>query len=46
MVWYWHTDKWNRIKRAEINPNIYGQLIFDKVAKSRRFTIENDAEKT
>ena len=33
-VWCWyqnrHTDQWNRKENAEINPDTYGQLIFDK----------------
>ena len=52
-AWYWHKtihiDQWNRIATPELDPQTYGQLIFDKAGKNiqwKKVSFTNGAGRT
>ena len=42
---YWnknrYIDQWDRLENPEINPSLYGQLIFDKEGRSIKWSKNN-----
>jgi hypothetical protein len=44
-AWYWHKnrheDQWNRTEDTDMNPHIFANLIFDKVAKNTQWRIDS-----
>ena len=44
-AWYWyknrHIDQWSRVQSLDMDPQLYGQIIFNKAGKNKQWEKDN-----